>query len=385
MDEALRWIEEALRLGVATRRLEASALAIAGRFAWSLGSHTTGSEYVRHSIELWRELGDTRGLANALNEHGLQSGDSGNATEARTAHEESLVLYRSVGDVPGTTQTLHALGFRAEERGELETAGALLEEALALRRSMGHPSGTARTLNGLGIVARGTGDYARAEALHAESLELYRGLGHELGAAYSLAYLARAAVASGDQSRAVELARESLAIAWQHRNPWVMSLNLGLFGILYVQHGNAADGVRLLAVAQRLLGGAEPSSATERAEHATACERARQALGSQFDAAWRAAEAVDVDEMIERTLAQIGAAPAGAPVKGEAKVDAGPLSARELEVAQRVARGLTNRQIAKELVISKWTADNHVANILRKLDLATRAQVAGWLAQRGLL
>jgi non-specific serine/threonine protein kinase len=385
MDEALRWIEEALRLGVASRWLEASALVIAGRFAWSLGSHATGSEYVRRSIELWRDLGDTRGLANALNEHGLQSGDSGNATEARAAHEESLELYRSIGDVPGTTQTLHALGFRAEERGELETAGALLEEALALRRSMGHASGTARTLNGLGIVARGTGDHARAEALHAESLELYRGLGHELGAAYSLAYLARAAVARGDQSRAVEHARESLAIAWQHRNPWVMSLNLGVFGIVRVQQGNAEEGARLLAVSQRLLGGAEPSSATERAEHAAACDQARQSLGAQFDAAWRAADALTLEEVVVKALTEAGAADADAPARERERLDAGPLSARELEVAQRVARGLTNRQIAEELVISKWTADNHVANILRKLDLATRAQVAGWLAQRGLL
>jgi DNA-binding CsgD family transcriptional regulator len=33
-------------------------------------------------------------------------------------------------------------------------------------------------------------------------------------------------------------------------------------------------------------------------------------------------------------------------------------------------------------VISKWTADNHVANILRKLNLARRAQVAAWLAEQ---
>jgi DNA-binding NarL/FixJ family response regulator len=61
-----------------------------------------------------------------------------------------------------------------------------------------------------------------------------------------------------------------------------------------------------------------------------------------------------------------------------------PLSARELEVARLVAQGLSNREIAERLVISKWTADNHVANILRKLDLARRAQVATWLAAAGI-
>jgi DNA-binding CsgD family transcriptional regulator len=50
-----------------------------------------------------------------------------------------------------------------------------------------------------------------------------------------------------------------------------------------------------------------------------------------------------------------------------------------------VAQGLTNREIAERLVISKWTADNHVANILRKLDVERRAQVATWLAVAELI
>jgi DNA-binding NarL/FixJ family response regulator len=43
-----------------------------------------------------------------------------------------------------------------------------------------------------------------------------------------------------------------------------------------------------------------------------------------------------------------------------------------------IAQGLTNRQIADELVISERTVDTHVANILRKLRYACRAQVAVW-------
>jgi DNA-binding NarL/FixJ family response regulator len=57
------------------------------------------------------------------------------------------------------------------------------------------------------------------------------------------------------------------------------------------------------------------------------------------------------------------------------------LSPRERQVAALIARGLTNRQIANELVISERTADGHVAHILNKLALNTRAQVAvGWLS-----
>jgi DNA-binding CsgD family transcriptional regulator len=55
-----------------------------------------------------------------------------------------------------------------------------------------------------------------------------------------------------------------------------------------------------------------------------------------------------------------------------------PLSRREQEVAQLVARGLTNRQIAEELFVSERTAENHVQHILAKLGLSNRTQIATW-------
>jgi DNA-binding CsgD family transcriptional regulator len=54
------------------------------------------------------------------------------------------------------------------------------------------------------------------------------------------------------------------------------------------------------------------------------------------------------------------------------------LSPREAEVADLVAEGLTNRQIAMRLVISERTAQNHVQHILTKLGFTTRSQIAAW-------
>jgi non-specific serine/threonine protein kinase len=58
----------------------------------------------------------------------------------------------------------------------------------------------------------------------------------------------------------------------------------------------------------------------------------------------------------------------------------GPLSPREQEVALLVARGLTNRQIAEQLVIGERTVATHVEHILGKLSFRSRAQVAAWAA-----
>jgi DNA-binding NarL/FixJ family response regulator len=62
-----------------------------------------------------------------------------------------------------------------------------------------------------------------------------------------------------------------------------------------------------------------------------------------------------------------------------------PLTRRQEEVAVLIARGMTNRQIAKKLSVSENTVANHVAKILKKLRLCSRSQVAAWLvAQRTL-
>jgi class 3 adenylate cyclase/DNA-binding CsgD family transcriptional regulator len=62
----------------------------------------------------------------------------------------------------------------------------------------------------------------------------------------------------------------------------------------------------------------------------------------------------------------------------------GPLTPREQEIAALIAEGLTNRQIAHTLVIAPGTADRHVANILGKLGVTSRAQVAAWVVEQGL-
>jgi DNA-binding NarL/FixJ family response regulator len=80
---------------------------------------------------------------------------------------------------------------------------------------------------------------------------------------------------------------------------------------------------------------------------------------------------------------------AEAPGPGTARRDrtAGPgpaatgpaaLTAREREVARMIPRGLSTRRIAAPLAVSGRTVEWHVANILRKLGLRSRVQIAVW-------
>lgn len=70
--------------------------------------------------------------------------------------------------------------------------------------------------------------------------------------------------------------------------------------------------------------------------------------------------------------------PAGAEAAEGASV---PLSRREREVAQLVAGGLSNKEIATKLFLSERTVDNHVHHILDKLGFSSRVQVAAWLVR----
>jgi DNA-binding NarL/FixJ family response regulator len=89
-------------------------------------------------------------------------------------------------------------------------------------------------------------------------------------------------------------------------------------------------------------------------------------------------------QLTDATEPVASAEPAGARAAAEA--DSKLLTARELEVVACIARGLSNRQIAAELVIANGTTERHVANILRKLGMRSRAQVAAWAAtRRGVL
>lgn len=64
---------------------------------------------------------------------------------------------------------------------------------------------------------------------------------------------------------------------------------------------------------------------------------------------------------------------------------ASPLTAREKEILERVARGESNREIAERFTISEYTVKNHLKNILQKLHLENRVQLTRYALENGLV
>jgi DNA-binding NarL/FixJ family response regulator len=93
-----------------------------------------------------------------------------------------------------------------------------------------------------------------------------------------------------------------------------------------------------------------------------------------------------IDPVIARRILAIMGAPPQAPAGVAAGADAeSTLTARELDVLQYVARGHSNREIARELGLSINTVECHAKNIYRKLSVRSRAGAVYSARARGLL
>lgn len=73
------------------------------------------------------------------------------------------------------------------------------------------------------------------------------------------------------------------------------------------------------------------------------------------------------------------------PREAATEASVGVLTRREREIVGLLAQGLTNRQIAQQLVLSERTVDAHSGNIMRKLGLRTRTAIAAWAVHQGLI
>jgi DNA-binding NarL/FixJ family response regulator len=93
-------------------------------------------------------------------------------------------------------------------------------------------------------------------------------------------------------------------------------------------------------------------------------------------------------EVLPAPVADTSTTSAAGPSAGGSGARAGDgpggLSPREREVAVLVAQGMTSRQIAAALVISRSTAVRHVEHVMAKLGVHSRAQIAAWATAHGL-
>jgi DNA-binding CsgD family transcriptional regulator len=267
--------------------------------------------------------------------------------------------------------------------GKYEQAQAMLDEALPLLRELGDTYRIAMGLNFNGDLARCERDYARALPAYEESITLLRNIEAERDLASALHNLGHVCLHLGDVERARDLFLESMAIHQQQNNRLGMAECLLGFAALVISVEMPADGARLLSAALTHSGEHITSEWTAtRMEYEFYHDRVREMLA---DKPLRAAEMAGKRLPLEKAVVQGQdlAYKALAAKDVHRKLD--ELTRREREIAALVAQGLSNGQIAEELVLSKRTIEKHISNIRAKLAFTQRAQIVRWAIEAGLL
>jgi predicted ATPase/DNA-binding NarL/FixJ family response regulator len=328
----------------------ARALSAAGNLAQHVGEYDRAAALLEESVGIWRELGDERGAAVALARLGQLEQSRGDYDRAWMLLEESRRMCPDVGTVSGLDAPRAVyLAQVAKNRGDHARAIPLFEECLGQARARGDRHAASSVLRSLGELTQARGDYERAAGYLRESLLLIRELNDQACALTTLDSLAVLAAARGDSVRAARLF--------------------------------AAAGASRAAQSRSL-----PSTEQDRLDRAAANARDRLGMAT-FDTAWSEGRAMTLEQAIGAALTldeptnRERRDPHETPTGSQAAL----LTCRERDVADLIARGYTNRQIAAELVISERTVHAHVRNILAKLGFTSRAQVAAWAAQEGWL
>jgi non-specific serine/threonine protein kinase len=388
-NEGRAWLDGLLaESGPVSPSTRAKGVTGAGLLAWYQGDYGRTDTLCREGLVLYRALDDKHGMAESLQTLGMVAWLLGDYQQAAAHHSEALALRKELGDQVGIASSLGSLGVVARYQGDYDRAVALYEESLSLRRAARDKVGIALSLLTLGVVAVHRGDPHRARAMLEESQSLFQEVADAQGLANVKKSLGDLARYQGDLDRAVATYVESLILSIDPNNRrGIAQAFQGLAGVATARR-RFVQAARLFGAAEkarRAIGFALPLD--ERKEHDRDVAKVRAALGPEALAeAWAAGEAMATQQAVEYALkaAQPARATTTLSTGAGSRETRNPLTSRQLEVAEFIARGFTNRQIATEMTITERTAENHVQHILDKLGFTSRAQIAGWAVERRL-
>jgi non-specific serine/threonine protein kinase len=386
--EGRRWLERALsEEGRTSAEARAKALDGVGWLASEQRDIDRVKAVAQEGLKLCNEAGIggviLADFKNLLGEAAWLRGDHERAAEL---FEESLVLHREARNTRGIAWSVCSLAVVSSEQGDYERAKELYEEGVALAREMGGALPLGDLLIALGYEYLLEGDHERATALNEEAAELYRQRGSKGGLLYALDILGWAALVREDHERAKALHEEKLVLCKEIGDKVIGSSGVEGLACYAASRGEAQRAARLFGVAQALYEAVGyHQSPRDRAMGEPYLAAARSRLSeAEWEVAFAEGQAMSFEEAVEYALSAEELSPAGprTPEQLSTGERQPSLTRREKEVAALVAQRLTNRQISKELVVSERTVENHVANILKKLGLRSREQVAASMTER---
>lgn len=267
----------------------------------------------------------------------------------------------------------------AQERGDDRLAAAHFEEMYEIRERYHDREGMALALTGRGELARRRDAPDEAEQHLRRSLALYHDLGDRGGLARTLCGLGRTATARGDLRAAAERFRRALETALDIASEPLAAEVLAAMGDALLAPANPEAATELFAFLETHAASPEPLRAWAAHEREVASTALPSRLAREATRRGRHrsfAEITDAARQAAQRAAGAPTPPASVP---------GPLTRREMEILELMARGLSNPRIAQELGVSAGTIKWHAAQIFAKLEVPGRTAAAARARELGLL
>jgi DNA-binding CsgD family transcriptional regulator len=331
LDSSWRWLN-------AQERAVLSALAIfVGGFTREAaevvaGDPVASQALLQQALLLFQEIGDEAGVANCILNHGAASLLLGDVERGRREIAESLARCQACGDVLGVAWVYDTLGIAAFMRGDYAEASSHFRQSAAKFESLDAPLGACHALVDLGLSLRYEGKLPAALSAYRSAVHYQLEYRFTTEAADTLDGLAVIAAALGHLNLAARLSGAVYGWRETYQQEPVFPM--------------PTDFPKSAASVRRRLG-----------EHAwIEAYEAGKYLNSE-QSLRLAEEAITVlDEELQRRSAG--------------------LTAREVEVLQLVADGLSNAEIADRLVLSERTVHAHLRSIFDKLGVNSRTAAA---------
>ncbi|MFE3280826.1 ATP-binding protein [Nocardia sp. NPDC059239] len=342
LPEARHWLGRLLELVQPSVPERSRALRLDAWFAMMQGDFEAAEIGLDLAEKLAAELDDPLATAYVQQTAGMLDALRGGELTGISLLAEALDRFRVAHDTAGEVSTLLLLGMTAEFAGAKEEAVDWLDRCLAITESKGEAHWRAYALWMLGIHELWDGRPVRAGELEAQVLT---------------------------DSREADLAAVARAVE-----------GLGFVAARQHQFDRSA---MLLGAADRIFDEIGVSTAALPALQAYRSEveaSLRMAMGERnFRSRYEKGRVLPRNEALDLANADGPVRVAAEPVAIGCRT---ALTARELEIAELVADGRSNRDIANDLVISRRTAEGHVERILSKLGFSNRAQIAAWVTER---
>lgn len=390
--EGREYISAALsRATVSGTSSHTKAVFTEGDLAFEQGDFQVARARLEQSISAYRKLGASHraGLAEALRQCGYCATEMGDYATASRMLTEALGTMRELKNPTGIARTLWQLGWAMLRSGDFEHAAQYFEEALPMVRQIGSKYQMSLVLSGLADLRFYRGDYEAAAALEEESLQCAREVGYTWRVPASLGSLARIAIRQGNLKKAAALLGESITlrreIGEQGGTAWCLE-KFAEVALIQAQHESSARQAEAFGRAARLYGAAATLRAAigsaldliDQSDYERHLALIRGRLGqAAFKTIWAEGQAMALEQAIAYALE------AATPPEQLVKQAFGGLTGRERQVAELIAQGKSNREIAQAMMVEVKTVETYVTRILGKLGFDSRVQIATWRIEKG--